>query len=213
MKASRVLGTAPASLDGVCAGSIDSNSGKASVTPVPRKNVRRERCFLLMKFISSSSLSILRSHLKRLALHNTENERRKTIIVACRLPNDVSDGGHVVGRDRAPRSVSQQLFRSDGHKHVGPIQQRPSQARGAIEPCAIHHFGGGIDAGLAVVLAPLADQVEILEREADGIHDAVAGRAYSLAAVQLHALAKGCSFACIGLTVQVCLDAWRRRRR
>ncbi len=32
----------------VCAGSIASSKGNASVTPIPRKNVRRGRCFFVM---------------------------------------------------------------------------------------------------------------------------------------------------------------------
>src|SRR5215510_15026535 len=33
---------------GVCAGSIDSRNGKATVTPTPWRNVRRGMCFLVM---------------------------------------------------------------------------------------------------------------------------------------------------------------------
>jgi len=36
------------------AGSIDSRKGNASVTPAPCRNVRRDSCFLVMKFIAPS---------------------------------------------------------------------------------------------------------------------------------------------------------------
>src|SRR5438128_2291793 len=39
---------------GVCAGSIDSRSGKPNVTPQPRRNVRRGICFLVMNIYLAS---------------------------------------------------------------------------------------------------------------------------------------------------------------
>src|SRR5438034_11094578 len=47
MQPSRVFGLAAVLLSGVCAGTIDSRNGSATVTPAPRRNVRRERCFLV----------------------------------------------------------------------------------------------------------------------------------------------------------------------
>src|SRR6185436_17642801 len=44
----RLLGLAAVPARAVAAGTIDSSRGNASVTPVPLRNVRRERCFLLM---------------------------------------------------------------------------------------------------------------------------------------------------------------------
>src|SRR5437867_6282848 len=148
MHVSRLFGFAAVLLSGVCAGTMDSRNGNAIVTPAPRRNVRRERCFLVMNIVSSSHaggvlgnwpgvrvfcvpldclthyephpervsriprtlfrvrfllafsyqgyaknahpwlISLHRSavdlHLERCALHNTENERRKTIIVTSR---------------------------------------------------------------------------------------------------------------------------------
>ena len=44
----RVFGVAAVCASAVPAGTIDSSSGSASVTPAPRRNVRRERCFFVM---------------------------------------------------------------------------------------------------------------------------------------------------------------------
>ena len=44
----RVFGLAAVFLKGVCAGNMDSRKGNAIVTPAPRKNVRRQRCFFVM---------------------------------------------------------------------------------------------------------------------------------------------------------------------
>src|SRR6185369_13220410 len=47
MPTKRFTGAAAVRRSGVIAGSIDSSSGSASVTPAPRRNVRRGRCFLV----------------------------------------------------------------------------------------------------------------------------------------------------------------------
>src|SRR5947209_4947185 len=49
--AKRVFGIAPDLLSGVCAGSIESSSGKASETPAPCRKVRLGRCFLEMNIV------------------------------------------------------------------------------------------------------------------------------------------------------------------
>src|SRR6478672_647556 len=48
MPVSLLFGFAAVLLSGVCAGNIDSSNGNAIVTPVPRRNVRRERDFYVM---------------------------------------------------------------------------------------------------------------------------------------------------------------------
>src|SRR5580658_6343658 len=44
-------GFAAVLLSAVCAGSMESSNGRASVTPTPRRNVRRGRCFFVMNII------------------------------------------------------------------------------------------------------------------------------------------------------------------
>jgi hypothetical protein len=58
MQVSRVLGAAAVFCRGVCAGIIESSSGKATATPAPRSNVRREMCFFVRKFISTPSTTV-----------------------------------------------------------------------------------------------------------------------------------------------------------
>src|SRR5262245_37959877 len=57
MPQNRLFGVAAVLAKGVCAGSIESSNGSARVTPVPRRNVRRDRCFFEMKFICSGLLN------------------------------------------------------------------------------------------------------------------------------------------------------------
>ena len=54
MLVKRVRPAAAVFAKGVCAGIIDSRNGSASVTPAPRRNVRRERCFLVMKLMGAT---------------------------------------------------------------------------------------------------------------------------------------------------------------
>ena len=49
MPQKRLFGSAAVLTSGVPAGIIESSSGSASVTPMPRRNVRRGRCFFVMK--------------------------------------------------------------------------------------------------------------------------------------------------------------------
>src|SRR5262249_11032262 len=60
MQANRVFPAAAVLATGVCAGTIESSSGSAIVTPMPRSRVRRERCFfeiyILVSFDTESLL-------------------------------------------------------------------------------------------------------------------------------------------------------------
>jgi hypothetical protein len=47
MPTNRLTGAAAVRRSGVSAGTIDSSSGSASVTPAPRRNVRRAMCFFV----------------------------------------------------------------------------------------------------------------------------------------------------------------------
>src|SRR5215470_2121633 len=58
MHDNRLFGFAPVLLSGVCAGSMDSRNGNAIVTPAPLRNVRRERCFLVMNMAGLLTISL-----------------------------------------------------------------------------------------------------------------------------------------------------------
>src|SRR4051812_23642158 len=79
---------------GVCAGTIESRKGSASVTPAPLRRVRRDTYFLVMNI--DFSLAILRElttrqgrsldpiHLKRLTLHDAQKQLREAISLDAR---------------------------------------------------------------------------------------------------------------------------------
>ena len=55
MQLNRLLAAAAVFRIGVCAATIESSSGSAIVAPTPRRNVRRGRCFFVMKAMFDSN--------------------------------------------------------------------------------------------------------------------------------------------------------------
>src|SRR5947208_9115587 len=93
---------------GTRAGNIESNNGSASVTPAPRKKVRRGICFLLM---STVRLSLrLTIHLKRGALDNFEHHCRKAIIVHGSFAYDRANYRHIVVLYPTSHPIREQLL-------------------------------------------------------------------------------------------------------
>src|SRR5690606_17121079 len=68
--------------EGLSAGTIASRKGSANEAPVPRRKVRRESCFPVMKFMAPPPLvcggSGL-SHLEGVALHDAQDQRRHLV--------------------------------------------------------------------------------------------------------------------------------------
>src|SRR5262245_4791552 len=96
MPTNRFTGAAAVSRDGVNAGSIESSNGTASVTPAPRRNVRRGMCFLATNIVISTSVraynvSALYPHLELRTLHDRQDDGRESVVVlrdvACNRPN------------------------------------------------------------------------------------------------------------------------------
>ncbi len=74
---------------------------------------------------------------------------------------------------------------------VGSREQCFTQVDGPVDDRAIRELARRVDrdAGLAILDAPGADRVEVLEREAERIHDAVAAVAGGIGAMHLEPLA------------------------
>src|SRR5450755_547775 len=124
MQARRVLGFAAVFARGVCAGTIESSSGSARDAPMPRSNVRRDRCFFVMNMLFLSSPQLMAvpcirwrrlrifhpSHLEWRTLHHSQNKRRKTIVAVRCFPLDAANERHVAIVDDAAQSIGQQVF-------------------------------------------------------------------------------------------------------
>src|SRR5688572_11964045 len=100
MPTKRRTGAAAVRRVGVSAGTIDSSSGRASVTPAPRRKVRRAMCFLATNIVSllMSSYRLLcrfHAHLELRAANHGEHDRREPVIVLRDLAHDGSNRRHV----------------------------------------------------------------------------------------------------------------------
>src|SRR5258708_3991523 len=92
MPTNRPTGDAAVSPSRGRAGTIASSSGSASVTPAPRRNVRRGMCSLEMNM---SVLHRFGAHLELRTLHDAEQNRRKPVVVLRRVRDDGAERGHV----------------------------------------------------------------------------------------------------------------------
>src|ERR1700730_12683909 len=107
MAPSRFTGRVPAAN----AGTIPSSNGRAMDAPRPLSIVRRERLFFVITITRSLMYwrdgatsprrdLLRRSHLKGLAFHDPQNQRRPAVVAGYRLPRNRAERRHVVVRDR-----------------------------------------------------------------------------------------------------------------
>src|SRR5262245_66248399 len=102
-------------------------------------------------------------HLKRNALHDSENERRKPVSVFLGVAHDLANCRPVVILDASSQRERQKVLRQSSSKQFGPAQERVFKS---IDSSELPRAGQGcrrID-GLAVCirLAPLSHRIEIL---------------------------------------------------
>src|SRR5215831_10385472 len=113
MKPRRGNGAAAVFTVGVRAGTIASSSGRARVTPAPRRNVRRGSAFLVMIMRRSSVIRADRRArrlppLKRHTLDDAEDEIRDPIVVRRGAPNDGTHGRRIVVLESASERIRHQ---------------------------------------------------------------------------------------------------------
>src|SRR5258708_8481409 len=109
MPTKRFTGAAAVRRRGVSAGSIDSSSGSASVTPAPRRNVRRGMYFLVANMSDSLMADPRRldPHLKRSASDDAQHDRREAGVLFGRVLHDRANDRHVVVLDAAAHRLRQ----------------------------------------------------------------------------------------------------------
>src|SRR4051812_23652810 len=110
-----------AAAEALKAGSIASRNGTATAAPTPFKKVRRgsdsfERNIGLL---SCSKYVAARSHLKRHAVGDAENEGGELVLLARRISDDAADRGHVELVESPSKRIRHQLLRHGPDKHVG----------------------------------------------------------------------------------------------
>ena len=134
---------------------------------------------------------LCRPHLKRRALSDRRDEtRREAVVVPGRLANDRTHGRHVVVIERASDGIGQQLLGQGRQEPVRSRQQRRLEAGG---PSNCVPSGSTADASIGcgglAARPPLADGVEVLERETERIHHRMTARADRVGAMLRQPLA------------------------
>src|SRR4029453_3130111 len=165
----RGFGVAAVCARSVAAGTIASSSGKARVTPAPRRKVRRGMCFFAMNMFplgttyyflrpnSNSQRSLflraLDVVLKRRAPHDAQHERGKPVVARSRVAHDRSHQRHVLIFHSTTQGVGEQLFHDDARELLRVLHQEISQARDTVDLRSVRQHSAGVDR-LAFVLDP-----------------------------------------------------------
>src|ERR1700687_153861 len=185
-----------------------SSSGNAIAVPNARSTVRRDRCIFVMYMADVSSpgkvpLLTVRDrrsrwcdrrrvlyspHLERCDVDDTENQRRPPVAFAIGVPQELSQRGLIVIRDRSSERIRQELFRHGGGEFVTLAEHLSKRLRSG-DPGAVGQRARGINRCAAVAVTPLADRIEILESESDGIHPRVTGGTDGIGPMLFHAIA------------------------
>src|ERR1043165_9358432 len=106
MQPRRVRRACAAAWPKAVAGSIDSSSGSASVTPTPFRKVRRERCFFVRKFMSL----YLHTFLELVGVDDAHEQRREPVAIGHRAMGNRTNLRHVGVPHRTTNRVGHELF-------------------------------------------------------------------------------------------------------
>src|SRR5262245_46502771 len=137
----------------VRAGTIASSMGSAIAAPkVPRRNVRRDRCFFVMIMAALPSLrnadwAFLRlcnsgrgfgrlqpgAHLKWRAFNDALDDGFETVIIGTGFLDDAANDGHVRRLDAAPEGVGHHPLGEDGGECLRPAQNRVAQRDRSVD--------------------------------------------------------------------------------
>src|SRR5688572_26710673 len=127
MHDSRVRPAAAVLASAVRAGTIASRKGSATVAPMPRRTVRRERCFLVRYMLISPA------HLECWTLDDPQDEGREAITRSGRVAHDPADGRHVEGRETSAETVGHEVLGERAHDDLPVLQERRAERDRAIE--------------------------------------------------------------------------------
>src|SRR4051812_38748886 len=119
---------------------------------------------------------------ERIAEDDAGDQRGKMVVSLARPLDDPPDRAAVLRAEAAAERVGHQLFREAIEELVAVFQHR-FQLLGIGEFLAIGELSARVDRELPVLVAPGADRVKILEREAERVHPLVAAGALDVLAV------------------------------
>jgi hypothetical protein len=122
------------------------------------------------------------------AVHDPQDDGREPVVVLGRLASDGAHGRHVVVLHHAPEGVHQKMLREVPQIQCVRPEQVAAKAVGSVHLGAVEERSRGLDIESAVLEAPRADRVEVLQRVTEWVHDGVARGAGGIRAVLLEAL-------------------------
>ncbi len=93
------------------------------------------------------------------------------------VADDLADGRGVERLDAPPQGERQELLGQRADEQLGAFQEGPFEAGHALEPAPVGQAAGRVDGPALLEGPPAADRVEVLEREAHGVHQLVTARA------------------------------------
>src|SRR5207244_6381978 len=136
-----------------------------------------------------------------------------TILRGRRFAPDLSNGREVVVIQPATEGVREQFLDDRIDELLAAAQQERPQPLGAFEWRTAKERGRRVDGCPRLALrAPLADRVEVLERESERVHRRMTCRAGGIFPVLLEPLAYRCGLAVLAAIFQA-RHIWRRLRR
>ena len=97
----------------------------------------------------------------------------------------------VAGVQPAAQRVDHQLLGQRPDEPVPALAEDRQQVRGTVDGTAVRQLPGRVDLELAVPRPPPANGVEVLEREAEGVHPRMAGGAVRIGAMPLKLVPQG----------------------
>src|SRR6185503_16557526 len=123
-------------------------------------------------------------HLERRAPDDAEHERRPAIVTGG-LSSHLAYERFVVELDATAKRVGHQLLGESANEHLGTLEHRLTERDGTIDLRAVRQLSRRVDRAARLLLTPLPEAVEVLERKTERVHHAVTARARRVPAVRL----------------------------
>src|SRR4026209_1003217 len=148
----------------VSAGTIASSMGSAIAAPkVPRRNVRRDRCFFVMIMAAVPSLRNADSAFQRLcdsargfcrfqpgphlewrALDDALDDGFETVIIGCRFLDNAANDEHIRWLDASTQGVGHQPLGENSGERFRPAEDRISQRDRSVDLRAVGEHATGV---------------------------------------------------------------------
>src|SRR5688572_403894 len=108
---------------------------------------------------------------ERVARHDAEHEIRELVAARLRVAHDAADRRPVVVLHAPAEAVGHEVRGERAEDWLRPLEQHLLQLRRRRDRCAVVEVTTRVERRAVLANAPLTGHVEVVEREADGIHE------------------------------------------